>query len=184
MHIVVENTPNPLTRMFLPGARVSDTPRTWRRLDDAESDLLQAIFAVAPVTSILANDDAFCVSVESEDAWADAVPGIVAAISEHVASFVMPEAKVREFDDDRAGDFDEADSPVVEKIKDLIHTHIRPAVARDGGDIVFKSYRGGVLALEMRGACSGCPSSAATLKNGIQNLMTYFVPEVNEVVAA
>jgi Fe-S cluster biogenesis protein NfuA len=73
---------------------------------------------------------------------------------------------------------------VVEKIKGLIYTHIRPAVARDGGDIVFKSFRGGVLSLDMRGACSGCPSSSATLKNGIQNLMSYFVPEVTEVVAA
>lgn len=184
MHIVVENTPNPLTRMFLPGIQVSPIPRAWTRGDEVKGELLGAIFLVEAVTSILANDSAFCVSVESEEDWSRAEQAVVAAISEHVASFAMPDLQPHEASNDRSVGFDEADGAVVERIKELIHTHIRPAVARDGGDIVFRSFSGGILALEMRGACSGCPSSAATLKNGIQNLMTYFVPEVDEVVAA
>ncbi|WP_327210399.1 NifU family protein [Rhizobium leguminosarum] len=181
MHVTVEHTPNPNTRMFMPGARVSTVARKWERSDGGDTDLVKALFAIGPVTSLLANEDALSVSVANEDDWDDAQPAVVSAIVEHVATFVK-----HAFDDapEHEGDFDQADGAVVEKIKGLIYTHIRPAVARDGGDIVFKSFRDGVLSLDMRGACSGCPSSTATLKNGIQNLMTYFVPEVSEVVAA
>jgi hypothetical protein len=131
MHVNVERTPNPNTRMFMPGARVSTVARKWERADGGDTGLVTALFEIEAVTSVLANDDALSVSVADEGDWDDAQPAVVSAIVEHVAAFVK-----HVFDDapEHAGDFDEADGAVVEKIKGLIYTHIRPAVARDGGD--------------------------------------------------
>jgi Fe-S cluster biogenesis protein NfuA len=181
MHVIVESTPNPRTLKFLPGARISTAPRKWERTDDLDTALVKALFAIGGVCSVLANEDAISVTVDDAGLWDAVEPSVSLSIATHIREFVthdftpMPEP---------ADDFDEVDAEVVEKILELINTNIRPAVARDGGDIVFRSFRSGVLTLDMRGACSGCPSSSATLKNGIQNLMFHFVPEVREVVAS
>lgn len=156
MHVVVEGTPNPTTRMFLPGARVAAAPRKWTREDEADAALLTALFAIPSVVSVLANEDAISVSLSDEAFWGEAQPAIVSAVVEHAAAFISQEFEPTAEHD---GDYDEADAATVQKIKELIFTHIRPAVARDGGDIVFRSFRNGVLSLDMRGACSGCPSS-------------------------
>lgn len=181
MHIVVESTPNPSTRMFLPGAKVSAIVRKWERTEGGDTELVNALFSIEGVVSVLANEDAISVTIDDETRWSAVQPAASAAISKHVAAFLA-----HSFEDapEDGGDYDEKDREVVQKIKDLISSHIRPAVARDGGDIVFRSFRKGVLALDMRGACSGCPSSAVTLKIGVKNLMGYFVPEVKEIVEA
>lgn len=181
MIVVVEATPNPRTRKFLPGRHLSTVPREFSRDMQGGDALVQAIFALPVVKTVLISEDAISVTVIDEGAWDSAVPTIretiVTMLSSDFladASGATPEAPV---------DFDEKDAAIVETIRGLIDTRIRPAVAGDGGDIVFRSFRDGVLGLEMRGACSGCPSSAATLQHGIQNLMRYFVPEVTEVTA-
>lgn len=181
MIVTVEATPNPRTRKFLPGRHLSSIPREFSRETHGADPLVQAIFALAAVKTVLVSEDAISVTVEDENAWASAVPAIRETVAAMLssdfltdASGATPEALV---------DFDDKDAAIVETIRELIDTRIRPAVARDGGDIVLRSFRDGVLGLEMRGACSGCPSSAATLQHGIQNLMRYFVPEVTEVVS-
>lgn len=181
MIVVVEATPNPRTRKFLPGRHLSSVPREFSREARGGDPLVQAIFALPAVKTVLVSEDAFSVTLDDEAAWAGTAPAIRETIVGMLSSDFLtdagganPEAPV---------DFDEKDAAIVETIRELIDTRIRPAVAGDGGDIVLRSFRDGVLGLEMRGACSGCPSSAATLQHGIQNLMRYFVPEVTDVVS-
>jgi Fe-S cluster biogenesis protein NfuA len=181
MIVVVESTPNPRTRKFLPGKHLSSVPREFSRGAQGADALVQAIFALQNVKTVLVSENAISVTIDDEGEWEGTVPDLREIIAAKFSSDFMADAS--DAAPEAAADFDEADAAVVETIRELIDTRIRPAVAGDGGDIVFRSYRNGVLGLEMRGACSGCPSSSATLKHGIQNLMRYFVPEVTEVVA-
>lgn len=181
MFVAVENTPNPRTRKFLPGAHLSSVPREFHRDTAGDTAMIRLLLMVNGVTSVLVSDDAVSVTISEEDQWEAAVPVLQLFISDHIEDYLQHEFEPATED---AGDFDAIDAELVTTIKDLIETRIRPAVARDGGDIVFRSFRKGTLSLDMRGACSGCPSSTATLKHGIQNLMQHFVPEVREVVAA
>lgn len=181
MIIIVENTPNPRTRKFLPGGHLSPIPREFTATTRGGDPLIHALFSVPSVQTILVGEDAISVTIEDEGRWSDIAPQIRSVITEMLSpgflstsGDIEPEVDV---------DFDEADSGVVEKIRDLIETRIRPSVAHDGGDIVFRSYREGILGLEMRGACSGCPSSVTTLQSGIRGLMLHFVPEIRDVVA-
>ncbi len=107
-------------------------------------------------------------------------PQILGGIMEH---FQSGRATIEGDDDDSAGDDGADDDPIVKQIKELIDTRVRPAVAQDGGDIIFKGFEGGIVSLHMQGACAGCPSSTATLKHGIENMLRYYVPEVQEVRA-
>lgn len=179
MIVAIETTPNPNTRKFLPGRHISSVPREYSLDARGESPLVHALFDLGGIRTILISEDAISVTIDDENAWDAAVPAIRAVI----AAMFTPVFALEADEPEDAGDFDEADATVVETIKELLETRIRPAVARDGGDITFRSFRDGVLGLTMRGACSGCPSSSATLQNGIQNLLRYFVPEVREVVA-
>jgi Fe-S cluster biogenesis protein NfuA len=184
MFIQTEATPNPATLKFLPGRAVlgGDT-RDFRTPEDAEaSPLAGRLFAISGVTGVFLGSD-FITVTKSGGEWQHLKPAILGAIMEHYLSGAPmlqetengpPESMDDEF-------FDDEDSEVVETIKELIETRVRPAVANDGGDITFKGYRDGVVYLNMRGACSGCPSSTATLRNGIENLLRHFVPEVAEV---
>jgi Fe-S cluster biogenesis protein NfuA len=181
MIVVVESTPNPRTRKFLPGKHLSSVPREFSRGMEGGDALVQAIFALPNVKTVLVSEDAISVTIDDENAWDATVPTVRGTIAEKFSSDFMADASGAAPEADV--DFDEADAVIVQTIRELIDTRIRPAVAGDGGDIVLRSFRNGVLGLEMRGACSGCPSSSATLKHGIQNLMRYFVPEVTEVVA-
>jgi Fe-S cluster biogenesis protein NfuA len=181
MFIQTEETPNPATLKFIPGRVVLDEgTRDFRSAAEAEvSPLASRIFAVDGVSGVFLGSD--FVTVTREDAeWPHIKPAVLGAIMEHYLSGapVLVEGSLEDADD---ANFDEADSETVAVIKELLETRVRPAVANDGGDITFQGFRDGIVFLHMRGACSGCPSSTATLKQGIENLLKHFVPDVTEV---
>ncbi|MEC9343904.1 MAG: NifU family protein [Pseudomonadota bacterium] len=189
MFIQTEATPNPATLKFLPGKVVlQGDPADFRTQDDAAgSPLASRLFEIPGVDGVFLGDDFITVTrQENEGAgfdWAHLKPAILGAIMEHYASgrpVIENAAPVAAGDEEF---FEEGDGQIVDTIKELLDTRVRPAVAQDGGDITFRGYRDGVVYLYMRGACSGCPSSTATLKYGIQNLLKHFIPEVREVEA-
>jgi Fe-S cluster biogenesis protein NfuA len=182
MFIQTEATPNPATLKFLPGRAVLDagTLDMPNREAARQSPLAETLFALANVGGVMFGPDFIAVTKTGGD-WQQIKPAILGAIMEHymsgqplVASDAGPAVAADEF-------FDAADAETVATIKDLIETRVRPAVASDGGDITFRGYKEGIVYLNMKGACSGCPSSTATLKHGIQNLLKHFVPDVVEV---
>jgi len=186
MFIQTEATPNPASMKFLPGRTVLESGTLDIR--DAESatksPLAEKLFAIPNIAGVFFGQD-FIAVTKSEGDWNHLKPAILGAVMEH---YLSGEPLVRAGTDlassaDGSADefFDEKDAPMVATIKELIETRVRPAVASDGGDITFKGYRDGVVFLNMRGACAGCPSSTATLKNGIENLLRHFVPDVTEV---
>jgi Fe-S cluster biogenesis protein NfuA len=182
MFIQTETTPNPATLKFLPGRMVlAEGTLDMRDARAAErSPLGQKLFGIPGVTGVFFGQD-FITVTKAEGDWAHLKPAILGAIMEHFLSgapTIEPDAKM-----DTGGDefFDQKDEALVATIKELIETRVRPAVAYDGGDITFRGYRDGVVYLDMKGSCAGCPSSTATLKNGIENLLRHFVPDVVEV---
>jgi Fe-S cluster biogenesis protein NfuA len=184
MFIQTEATPNPATLKFLPGKVVLDgDPMEFRSLDEAgESPLAEALFAVPGVTAVFFGYDFVTVTKADAD-WARLKPAVLGAIMEHFMSG-QPILRADAGGADAAEeDYDPADEETVSTIKELLETRVRPAVAADGGDITFRSFKDGVVYLNMRGACAGCPSSTATLRHGIQNLLRHFLPEVQEVRA-
>jgi Fe-S cluster biogenesis protein NfuA len=184
MFIQTEATPNPSTLKFLPGRLVlPESTAEFRDADDAgRSPLAERLFAVNGVAGVFLGHD--FISVTKKDGeWQHMKPAILGAIMEHFMAGVPVMATLKPHSSDEAEFFDEGDAELVETIKELIETRVRPAVAQDGGDITFQGFRDGVVYLNMRGSCSGCPSSTATLKHGIQNLLRHFVPEVREVEA-
>ena len=182
MFIQTEATPNPATLKFLPGRTVlAEGTRDYRSAEEAaESPLAERIFAAPGVEGVFLGSDFITVTKSAGD-WAHLKPVILAAILEHYLSGAPVLSDSAAAGQDEGGFYDEADSEIVGTIKELIETRVRPAVANDGGDITFQGFRDGVVYLHMRGSCSGCPSSTATLKNGIENLLRHFVPEVEEV---
>jgi Fe-S cluster biogenesis protein NfuA len=169
---------------FLPGRTVlADGTLDLRDAQSAgRSPLAQRLFEIDGVTGVFYGQD-FITVTKRDGEWAHLKPAILGAIMEH---FLSGEPLLRdgEFDADEAGGdefFEDKDADTVATIKELIETRVRPAVASDGGDITFRGFREGVVYLNMRGACAGCPSSTATLKNGIENLLRHFVPDVVEV---
>lgn len=183
MFIQTEETPNPATLKFIPGKAVlPEGTREFRSADEAHvSPLAERIFSVDGVSGVFLGHDFVTVTKERAE-WPHIKPAVLGAIMEHYLSGapVLAQGSTEVADD---ANFDEADAETVSVIKDLIETRVRPAVANDGGDITFQGFREGVVFLHMRGACAGCPSSTATLKQGIENLLRHFVPEVEEVRA-
>lgn len=194
MFIQTESTPNPNTLKFLPGRDVlgagtlGRSGRDFASVDVADgSPLAAAIFATEGVTRVYLGDEFVSVTKTDDADWAHLKPFVLGAIMEHfvanrpvlldAASAVADESEV----DDRVYEGDAAE--IVEQIKELIDTRVRPAVAQDGGDITFHSWDhdAGVVKLHMKGACAGCPSSTMTLKQGIQNMLRHYVPEVRAV---
>jgi Fe-S cluster biogenesis protein NfuA len=182
MFIQTEATPNPATLKFLPGRMVlADGTLDLRTVADAAcSPLAERLFAIPGVNGVFFGPD-FITITKNEGEWQQLKPAILGAIMEHFVSgapLVKSDAptivEAEEF-------FDSKDAETVATIKELIETRVRPAVANDGGDITFRGFKDGVVFLNMQGSCSGCPSSTATLKHGIQNLLRHFVPEVVEV---
>lgn len=185
MFIQTEATPNPATLKFLPGRDVLvGEPREFRSAEAADiSPLATSLFSISGVTSVFLGSD--FISVTKDDTnWAHIKPAILGVIMDHFLSgkpviaehgFAVPAL------DDGDEFYDAEDKEMVEVIKELLATRVRPAVAMDGGDITFKGFREGTVFLHMQGACSGCPSSTATLKNGIENLLRHFVPGVEAV---
>lgn len=186
MFIQTEATPNPATLKFLPGKEV--LPEGTADFRDAgaateASPLAGRLFAIPGVTGVFFGYDFITVTKDGPE-WQHLKPAILGAIMEHFMSGapVMVTAGTNDGESDAGKEFfDAADSEIVSTIKELLDTRVRPAVAQDGGDITFRGYENGVVFLNMKGACSGCPSSTATLKHGIQNLLKHFVPEVQHV---
>ena len=179
MFIQTEGTPNPATMKFLPGRGVmtSGTANFQAASDATQSPLAVSLFAVDGVGGVFLGADFITVTKTDAADWAVLKPLVLGAIMEH---FTAGKAvMVGEGDDADAGD----DDPIVAQIKELIETRVRPAVAQDGGDIVFRSFDDGIVYLNMQGACSGCPSSTMTLKHGIENMLKHYIPEVQEVQA-
>ena len=183
MLIQTETTPNPATLKFLPGRTVLATG-TLEMRDKAEavkSPLAERLFDVANVSGVFLGSD-FITVTKSDGEWPQLKPAILGVIMEHFMSGAPVVAEGESGDTNEAGEFFEAgDADTVATIKELIETRVRPAVANDGGDITFRGYKDGIVYLAMKGSCSGCPSSTATLKHGIQNLLRHFVPDVTEV---
>ena len=195
MFIETETTPNPATLKFLPGRTVMPQgTRDFATPEDAEaSPLAQALFDTGEVTGVFFGGDFVSVTAAPGVSWTDLKPQVVAVLLDHFVSqaplftesggpggngiAVPPE------DEADIGN-DEGTEDIVAQIEELIETRVRPAVANDGGDIRYRGFRNGVVYLAMQGACSGCPSSTATLKHGIEGLLKHYVPEVKEVRAA
>jgi Fe-S cluster biogenesis protein NfuA len=183
MFIQTEATPNPSTLKFIPGKSVMGEGTLDMRNPEeaAHSPLAQRLFAVEGVSGVFLGSD-FVSVTKSDGEWQHLKPAVLGAIMEHFMSGapVLGESGGAP---EEAEFFDADDAATVETIKELIETRVRPAVAGDGGDITFRGFRDGVVYLAMKGSCSGCPSSTATLKHGIQNLLKHFLPAVREVEA-
>ena len=183
MFIQTEVTPNPSTLKFLPGRTVLDggTLDLRDRDEAAQSPLAERLFDIAGVSGVFFGSDFIAVTKEPGGEWQQLKPMILGAIMEHYMSGA-PLIAAASADDAGADEFfDAADAETVATIKELIETRVRPAVANDGGDITFRGFKDGIVYLNMKGACSGCPSSTATLRHGIQNLLRHFLPDVTEV---
>lgn len=183
MFIQTEATPNPATLKFLPGRAVLphgvlDMPS---RDAAAQSPLAQRLFDIPGVSGVFFGSDFITVTRDGGD-WPQLKPAILGAIMAHFMSGAPLLAEGAAATGGGGEEFfEEKDAETVEIIKDLIETRVRPAVANDGGDITFRGFKDGIVYLDMKGSCSGCPSSTATLKHGIQNLLRHYVPEVVEV---
>ncbi|SNS05873.1 Fe-S cluster biogenesis protein NfuA, 4Fe-4S-binding domain [Sphingomonas laterariae] len=191
MLIETELTPNPATLKFLPGQTVmSGGTRDFADADEAEaSPLAAALFSLGDVTGVFFGRDFVSVTVAPGVDWRDLKPQVLGVLLDHFTSGAPlfaagTAAGIMVPADDAAFPEDPEDADIVAQIKDLIETRVRPAVARDGGDIVYRGFDKGTVYLAMHGACSGCPSSTATLKQGIETLLKHYVPEVTEVRAA
>ncbi len=178
MFIETEGTPNPATLKFLPGRYVMGASTAdFASRDSAErSPLAGALFALPGVARVFLGGDFITVTKVEETSWQALKPQVLAAIMEHfVAGRPVIEGAA---DEDLVEEIAPEDEEIVAQIRELLDTRVRPAVAGDGGDIVFRGYREGIVKLHMQGACSGCPSSRATLKHGIENMLRHYVPEV------
>jgi len=177
MFIETEGTPNPATLKFLPGRYVmGDGTADFASSASADrSPLASALFALPGVARVFLGGDFITVTKSEGTEWQALKPQVLRAIMEH---FVAGLPVIEGAGEDLAEEIAPEDEEIVAQIKELLDTRVRPAVAGDGGDIVFRGYREGVVRLHMQGACSGCPSSRATLKHGIENMLRHFVPEV------
>jgi Fe-S cluster biogenesis protein NfuA len=193
MFIETETTPNPSSLKFLPGKTVMGSgTREFATPEAAEaSPLAQAIFDLGDVTNVFFGGDFITVTAAPGVSWTDLKPQVVAILLDHFVSeapLFMPGSaggiSVPAEDESMLVEERDEDSDIIAQINELLETRVRPAVAGDGGDIQYRGYRDGIVHLQMQGACSGCPSSTATLKHGIEGLLKHYVPEVVEVRAA
>ncbi|MGB3752404.1 MAG: NifU family protein [Parerythrobacter sp.] len=192
MFIETETTPNPAALKFLPGQQVMPSgTREFANPEDAEASLLaNALFDLGEVVNVFFGSDFVSVTAAPGVSWTDLKPQVVAILLDHfvsqaplfiggTAAGISVPAEAEMVVDENADDAD-----IVAQINELLETRVRPAVAGDGGDIAYRGFKDGVVYLTMQGACSGCPSSSATLKHGIEGLLKHYVPEVQEVRAA
>jgi Fe-S cluster biogenesis protein NfuA len=189
MFIQTEMTPNPATLKFIPGCDVmgDDTANFTRPEEAARSPLALRLFAVDGVGGVFLGSDFVTVTKMPDREWDALKPMVLSAIMDHFTSGQpvltggAAAGGAQTGDDVTTGGVTEDDDAVTAQIKELIETRVRPAVAQDGGDIVFRSFEDGIVYLHMQGSCAGCPSSTATLRHGIENMLRYYVPEVIEV---
>jgi Fe-S cluster biogenesis protein NfuA len=191
MLIEIERTPNPATRKFLPGRPVMATGgRDFPNADSAEaSPLAEALFATGMVDGVYFGRDFVSVSAAPTVEWEQLEPDVLSILLDHfmldAPLFRQGSAAGIDISADEPIGFEEdpADSDIIDQIKELLETRVRPAVAQDGGDIVYRGYKDGKLYLGMQGACAGCPSSMVTLKRGVESLIKHYVPEVETIEA-
>ncbi|MEH3106066.1 MAG: NifU family protein [Sphingomonas fennica] len=190
MLIETETTPNPATLKFLPGRIVMDAgTRDFATPEEAEaSPLADALFGLGDVEGVFFGKSFISVTAAPGSDWRTLKPAVLGTLLDHFSGnaplFRPGTADGIHIDDGVVSPDDPADADIVAQIRDLIETRIRPAVARDGGDILYRGFDRGTVYLQMQGACSGCPSSSATLKQGIEQLLKHYVPEVTDVRAA
>jgi Fe-S cluster biogenesis protein NfuA len=189
MLIRTEQTPNPATRKFLPGQTVMEAgTRDFADVQAAKaSPLAKALFDSGLVEGVFFGSDFISVTAAPAVSWNDLEPLVLETLLDHFVSgaplFTQGSAADIHVADESSFEDDPADAEIIDQIKDLIESRVRPAVAQDGGDIVYKGYKDGHLYLSMHGACAGCPSSTVTLKRGIESLIRHYVPEVESVEA-
>ena len=180
MFIQIEETPNPKSLKFLPGVEIltDSTSLHLTKKDENKSNLAKKLFSIDAVESILLGKDFISISLKDKDDWNYIKPKVLAYIMDffETKSPILNELDAKE---DKAES--EEDSEIVSLIKELIEERVRPAVAMDGGDIIYHSFIDGVVSVKLQGSCSGCPSSLITLKQGIENMLKYYIPEVKEV---
>jgi Fe-S cluster biogenesis protein NfuA len=181
MFIQTEQTPNPATLKFLPGRAVmeSGTANFTDPQDAGRSPLAERLFTLPEVSGVFLGGDFITVTKAGDSDWFQLKPAVLAAIMEHFTAGLPVVTGAAEADTAS----DSEDDDVVSAIKELLETRVRPAVAQDGGDIIFEEFTDGIVYLHMQGSCSGCPSSTATLKSGIENMLRHYIPEVIEVRA-
>ena len=180
MFVQTQETPNPNSLKFLPGKAVSNSGSyEVKKKDDTNNSLIKNILSISGVTGIFLGSDFISVNKEKEVIWEDIKHIVISLINEYYKSgkkFVinkeLNEKKLRD-------DFIEIEREIIK----ILDTKVRPAVAKDGGDIKFKEFKDGIVKVELQGSCSGCPSSIMTLKQGVQNLLCHYIPDVKEVVA-
>lgn len=180
MFIQTEETPNPETLKFLPGRVVmSEGTASFLSLADCQpSPLAKRLLQIDGVTGAFFGSDFITITKESAHDWYILKPSILGIIMEHFIADLPIFTQSQDKQDPQT-----SDDPLVLQIKELLDTRVRPAVAQDGGDIIFHSFEDGIVYLKLHGACSGCPSSSATLKSGIENMLKYYIPEILEVRA-
>lgn len=190
MFIQTESTPNPNTMKFLPGTDVLQAGQTleFRAATEAErvSPLAMNLFDIPHVTAVFLGEDFITITKTDHADWAELRAMVLGRLMDHFTArmpvlFEDADASSSAFGTEEV--FDEADTEIVNEIKELLEVRVRPAVAQDGGDIVFHGFKDGVVFLHMKGACAGCPSSTMTLKHGIENMLQHYVPEVTAVEA-
>jgi len=179
MLVETVETPNPNSLKFIPNMTVSEIGpvEVFKNKEDKKIPLASSILAIEGVTSIFFGDDFISVNKKEPVKWNDLKPGIISEINDFYSkgNKVVLKKKLKKNDQEKE------ESEVVIKIREVLESKIRPAVARDGGDIKFKSFNDGIVTVELQGSCSGCPSSTVTLKRGVENMLKHYIPEVNSV---
>ncbi|WP_421994893.1 NifU family protein [Roseococcus sp.] len=181
MFIETESTPNPATLKFLPGRDVMGEAGTADFVagdDAARAPMADRLLALDGVARVFLGADFITVTKAEATDWQALRPQVLGAVMEH---FLSGQPVIEGVGAEEIEDFDAADAEIVDQIKELLDQRVRPAVAGDGGDIVFRGFRDGTVKLKMQGACSGCPSSRATLKHGVENMLRHYIPEVVSV---
>ena len=179
MFIQTENTPNPNSLKFLPGRKVSNNgPLEILKQEDTNNLLIKNLLQINGVTGVFLGEDFFSINKEENKNWEDIQHIVISYVNEHYAN-----GNTCIIDKTNEEDQHKNYSEIEKKIISILDSKIRPAVARDGGDIKFKEFKDGIVKVQLQGSCSGCPSSTMTLKQGVQNLLCHYIPEVKEVKA-
>tara|TARA_B100000131_G_scaffold11915_1_gene12408 strand:- start:547 stop:1089 length:543 start_codon:yes stop_codon:yes gene_type:complete len=179
MFVQTQNTPNPNSLKFLPGKKVSnDTPIEITDKNKSNNELIRNILSINGVTGIFLSDDFLSVNKQEKIEWEDLKHIIISFINDYYSNGNEIVIDKKSISSSKL-----SLSDVEKKIIDILETKVRPAVARDGGDIKFKEFKDGVVTVSLQGSCSGCPSSTMTLKQGVQNLLCHYIPEIKEVIA-
>ena len=179
MFVQTEITPNPNSLKFLPGKKVSnDSPLEITDKNESNNELIRNILSINGVTGIFLSDDFLSVNKDEATDWEDLKHIIISFINDYYSN-----GNEIVIDKEGKNSTNKDLSDIEKKIVKILETKVRPAVAKDGGDIKFKEFKDGIVTVNLQGSCSGCPSSTMTLKQGVQNLLCHYIPEIKEVIA-